>query len=165
MYFFKRVIQHSDEHPCTIHTDQHSSLIKAVKLLKKQEVISEFTEHITSKSSNNRIESDHFRVKRIIKPMLGFKSFHTASRCIKGLEAMLMVVKNQTLRLTKSARSNQVYSSIIRCLLLLILCRPFTSLISLFYFSYLQQDPFRLVIDLSTQLFIPVTFRLMAFAF
>ncbi|MGI4775891.1 MAG: hypothetical protein ACRYE9_03050 [Janthinobacterium lividum] len=33
--------------------------------------------------------------------MLSFKSFHTANRCIKGLEAILMVVKNQALGLTK----------------------------------------------------------------
>ena len=101
LYFFKSVLKNCYEHPCIIHTDQHRSLIKAVRLLKQNDTLSKTTEHITSKSSNNRIESDHFRIKRIIKPMLGFKSFHTANRCIKGLEAMLMVVKNQTLGLTK----------------------------------------------------------------
>lgn len=97
-------MQHCCEHPCTIHTYRDPSLIKAIKLLKEQQVTSEFTEHITSKSSNNRIESDHFRVKRIIIAMLGFKSFHTASRCIKAIEAILMVVKNQTFGLNENAQ-------------------------------------------------------------
>lgn len=102
VYFFKKVLKNCYEHPSYIHTDQHRSLVKAVKVLKQNDVISPTTEHITDKASNNRIESDHFRIKRIIRPMLGFKSFHTANRCIKGLEAMLMVVKNQTLGLTKT---------------------------------------------------------------
>ena len=71
-------------------------------MLKQQEIICTNTKHLTDKALNNKIESDHFRIKRIIKPMLGFKSFHTAWRCIKDLEAMLMIVKNQTLGITKT---------------------------------------------------------------
>lgn len=102
LYFFKRVFKNCYEHPIYIYTDQHRSLIKSVKILKQNDVISSTTERITDKTGNNGIESDHFRIKRIIKPMMGFKSLHTANRCIKGLEAMLMVVKNQTLGLTKT---------------------------------------------------------------
>lgn len=35
------------------------------------------------------IESDHFRVKRPIPWVGGFRSFHTARRTIQGFEAML----------------------------------------------------------------------------
>jgi len=40
---------------------------------------------------NNIIEQDHRFVKKIIKPMLGFKSFETAEYTIVGVEAMHMI--------------------------------------------------------------------------
>jgi hypothetical protein len=36
--------------------------------------------------------------------MLGFKSFITAKRCIKGLEAMLMVTKGQVMAVVDTLR-------------------------------------------------------------
>lgn len=95
--FFTKLLGATHEHPSIIHTDKHPSLRKAITTLQAREMISLETEHITTKLCNNRIESDHFRIKRLIKPMLGFKSFITAKRCIKGLEAMLMVTKKQVM--------------------------------------------------------------------
>ena len=46
--------------------------------------------------SYNVIKSDHRRIKRRINPMLGFKTFNTARRCIFGIEAMAMMIKKQT---------------------------------------------------------------------
>jgi transposase-like protein len=44
---------------------------------------------------NNRIEQDHRNIKRIVKPMLGLKSFHSARRTLSGIEAMKRICKGQ----------------------------------------------------------------------
>ena len=48
-----------------------------------------------SKYLNNRIEQDHRAVKRITRPMLGFKAFRSAARIISGIETMHMIKKGQ----------------------------------------------------------------------
>nr|WP_267225059.1 IS6 family transposase [Novosphingobium clariflavum] len=44
---------------------------------------------------NNRIEQDHRRIKRRIRPMLGFKSEHTAAVILGGIELVHMIRKGQ----------------------------------------------------------------------
>ena len=44
---------------------------------------------------NNIVEQDHRAVKRITKPMLGFKSFRAASTVLAGIELMHMIRKGQ----------------------------------------------------------------------
>ena len=44
---------------------------------------------------NNIVEQDHRAVKRITKPMLGFKSFRAASKVLAGIELMHMIRKGQ----------------------------------------------------------------------
>ena len=41
------------------------------------------------------IESDHGKLKQLIKPTLGFKSMKTAYATIKGFEIMLMFKKGR----------------------------------------------------------------------
>ena len=43
-----------------------------------------------SKYLNNRVEQDYRAVKRITRPMLGFKAFRSAARIIAGIETMHM---------------------------------------------------------------------------
>ena len=43
-----------------------------------------------AKNINNLIEADHGKLKRLIKPTLGFKSMKTAYATIKGFEVMRM---------------------------------------------------------------------------
>jgi transposase-like protein len=40
---------------------------------------------------NNRLEGDHGKLKRLIKPPLGFQSMKTAYATIKGFEIMRMI--------------------------------------------------------------------------
>ncbi len=42
---------------------------------------------------NNIIEQDHRRIKRLTRPMLGFKNFHAAQRTLAGIEVMAMIKK------------------------------------------------------------------------
>ena len=44
---------------------------------------------------NNIVEQDHRSIKRIVRPMLGFQSFHTAIKTLKGIEIMHMIKKGQ----------------------------------------------------------------------
>ena len=44
---------------------------------------------------NNIVEQDHRFVKRVTRPMLGFKSFRTASAVLAGIELMHMIRKGQ----------------------------------------------------------------------
>jgi putative transposase len=44
---------------------------------------------------NNIVEQDHRAVKRVTRPMLGFKSFHAARRTLVGIELMHMIKKKQ----------------------------------------------------------------------
>jgi len=44
---------------------------------------------------NNIIEQDHRRIKRLTRPMLGFKNFHAAQWTLAGIEVMAMIKKGQ----------------------------------------------------------------------
>ena len=48
-----------------------------------------------NKYLNNIVEHDHREIKRIVRPMLGFKDFRCASILIAGIEIMHMIKKGQ----------------------------------------------------------------------
>ena len=45
---------------------------------------------------NNLIEQDHRGIKRIVKPMLGFKNFFSAQSTLMGIELYHMLRKGQS---------------------------------------------------------------------
>jgi transposase-like protein len=65
-----------------------------------------------SKYLNNLIEQDHRAVKRIVRPMLGFKNFRCARALIAGIETMHMIKKGQldAVKDRASSAANQFYS-------------------------------------------------------
>ena len=65
-----------------------------------------------SKYLNNPIEQDHRAVKRIVRPMLGFKNFRYARALIAGSETMYMIKKGQlgAIKDQVSSAANQFYS-------------------------------------------------------
>ena len=44
---------------------------------------------------SNIVEQDHRRIKRLVRPGLGFGSFRTARRTLAGFETMAMMRKGQ----------------------------------------------------------------------
>jgi putative transposase len=44
---------------------------------------------------NNRIEQDHRFIKKLTKPMLGFKAFHSAQATLAGIEVAHTIRKKQ----------------------------------------------------------------------
>ena len=65
-----------------------------------------------SKYLNNIVEQDHRAIKRIVRPMLGFKSFRCASILLAGIETMHMIKKGQLDRpnARASTAASQFYS-------------------------------------------------------
>jgi len=52
---------------------------------------------------NNIIEQDHHFIKRLTRPMKGFKSFSSASATLDGIEVAHMIRKNQFQTMGQSA--------------------------------------------------------------
>ena len=48
-----------------------------------------------SKYLNNMVEQDHRFIKRMTRPMLGFKAFHSAAATLAGIETSHMIRKGQ----------------------------------------------------------------------
>ncbi len=57
-------------------------MLKAIRIRKSQYL-------------NNRIEQDHRRIKRRVRPMLGIKSFSSAAVTLAGIEMVHMMRKQQ----------------------------------------------------------------------
>ena len=81
--------------PKTINTDKNSAYNAAINNLKEKGEMPENVKHRKVKYLNNRIESDHGKLKRLIKPTLGFKALHSARATIAGFEVMRMLKKGQ----------------------------------------------------------------------
>lgn len=94
--FFKKALKQCPEVPLRFNTDKNPSYPQAIKELKREGLLHKDLIHRQVKFLNNRIESDHRRIKRRSRPMLGFQSFKTAYRCLKGIEAMVMMIKRQS---------------------------------------------------------------------
>jgi putative transposase len=54
-----------------------------------------FIEMLQFKYLNNLHEQDHRFIKKITKPMMGFKAFHSAKATIAGIETAHMIRKGQ----------------------------------------------------------------------
>jgi putative transposase len=54
---------------------------------------------------NNILEQDHRGVKRITRPMLGFKAFEAAQSTLTGIELMHMLRKGQLIDGSEQGRS------------------------------------------------------------
>ncbi len=55
-----------------------------------------------SKCLNNIVEQDHRAIKRLTRPMMGFKNFPCAKAIIAGIETMHMIHKGQMKSDTKA---------------------------------------------------------------
>ncbi|MFK8184564.1 MAG: IS6 family transposase [Phormidesmis sp.] len=81
--------------PRVITVDKNAAYPPAIAGLKAEKALSETTETRQVKYLNNLVEQDHRFIKRRVKPGLGFGSFNTARRALKGYEAMNMIRKGQ----------------------------------------------------------------------
>ena len=68
----------------------HKAAVLGVKAAMEQSI-----ELRQIKYLNNLVEQDHRAIKRIVRPMLGFKSWPCACILIAGIETMHMIKKGQ----------------------------------------------------------------------
>ena len=81
--------------PRVITVDKNAAYPPAIKALKKEKSLPRATKTRQIKYMNNVVEQDHRFIKRRTKPGLGFGSFNTARRTLKGYEAMNRIRKGQ----------------------------------------------------------------------
>jgi putative transposase len=90
--FFERAI---DQHgvPEKITIDKNGANTAAVEAMRADSGIEIELRH--SKYLNNIVEQDHRAIKRIVRLMMGFKSFRCAHFILAGIETMHMIKKGQ----------------------------------------------------------------------
>jgi transposase, IS6 family len=94
--FFKKALgSKHNQMPRVITVDKNPADPAAVNELKNDRILPKNVGLRQIKYLNNIVEQDHRPIKRIVRPMLGFQSFHTAIKTLKGIEIMHMIKKGQ----------------------------------------------------------------------
>ena len=93
--FFRKAIRSQGRSPETITLDGYAASHRAVRELQEQGRLPDLTKLRSSKYLNNLIEQDHRNVKSRLGPMLGLKSFTSATTTIQGIELMHRIRKGQ----------------------------------------------------------------------
>ena len=92
--FFRKMLQEGPLlSPNRIGTDGAGTYPPAIAPARAEGLLSRDPVHYVTKHLQQGIESDHFRVKKNMPRIGGFRSFGTARRTIKGFEAMLWLRK------------------------------------------------------------------------
>ena len=92
MLFFEKAIQDNGT-PKKVLMDKSGANKSAFDQIIEDKAISVIVRQV--KYLNNIVEQDHRAIKRITKPMLGFKSFYAAKNVLAGIELMHMIRKGQ----------------------------------------------------------------------
>ncbi|MBI0538887.1 IS6 family transposase [Roseomonas sp. KE2513] len=98
-FFRKALGQPHTVNPRTITVDRNPAYPCAIEQLKEDGELWRSSHLRQCKFLNNIVEQDHRRVKRLVRPGLGFGRFWTARRTLAGYEVMAMVRKGQLRRI------------------------------------------------------------------
>ena len=94
--FFKRVLDRPNtDAPRVINVDKNRAYIGAIQDLIRDNLLPMTCKRRPSRYMNNIIEQDHRFIKRRTRPGLGFASYPTAWRTIRGYETIHMIRKGQ----------------------------------------------------------------------
>ena len=108
--FFKKALSSNhNQIPRVITVDKNPAYPPAINELKNDEILPKNVGIRQIKYLNNIIEQDHRSIKRIVNPMLGFQSFQTANKTLKGIEAMNMIKKGQVNNINYSFLNEVIY--------------------------------------------------------
>ena len=94
-FFRKALAQPHTVNPRTITVDENPAYPRAVRKMKRAGELWRFSKLRQRKYLNNIVEQDHRRIKRLVRPGLGFGGLETAERILAGYEAMAMIRKGQ----------------------------------------------------------------------
>jgi transposase-like protein len=75
--------------------DKNAAYPIAMRAMKTESTLWRFAKLRQVKFLNDIVEQDHRRIKRLVRPGLGFKTFRSASQTIAGYEAMATICKGQ----------------------------------------------------------------------
>ena len=92
--FFRKAFKNNGL-PRKVNIDKSGSNTAALIAANKGLPTNQQIEIRQNKYLNNLIEQDHRFIKKRTKPMLGFKSFHSAKITIAGIENIRMIQKGQ----------------------------------------------------------------------
>jgi IS6 family transposase len=94
--FFREALgQPHTVNPRTIAVDKNPAYPKAAADMKADGELWRRSRLRQVKYLNNIVEQDHRRIKRVVRPGLGFGRFWTARRTLPGYETVTMVLKEQ----------------------------------------------------------------------
>jgi putative transposase len=91
--FLKKAIRRNGGVPETITIDGSDANEAAIKSYNQEYGTAIAIRQV--KYLNNVVEQDHRAIKRVTRPMLGFKSFEAAQCTLTGVELMHMIKKRQ----------------------------------------------------------------------
>jgi transposase, IS6 family len=107
--FFRKMLKAaSHSSPRVINVDKNPAYPPAVEQLKEEGTLPNCTQLRQCKYLNNLIEQDHRFTKRRVNAGLGFFSFNTARRTIRGCETMNMIRKGQIAGIGRGEIQRQV---------------------------------------------------------
>ena len=106
-FFSKALSAPHTSTPRVITVDKNAAFPKALADLKSAGAVPNSCELRQVKYLNNIVEQDHRFIKRLVKPGLGFFSFATAWRTLRGYEVMNMIRKGQVKGAEKGANACQ----------------------------------------------------------
>jgi putative transposase len=100
--FFGQAIRHNTV-PDKVTMDKSGADQAGLEQLNKEREVPITIRQV--KYLNNIVKQDHRAIKRITRPMLGFKSFRAARAILAGIELMHMIRKGQFILKAKVCRS------------------------------------------------------------
>uniref|UniRef100_UPI003F503EDA IS6 family transposase n=1 Tax=Paraburkholderia hospita TaxID=169430 RepID=UPI003F503EDA len=107
--YFEKAIGNNGE-PETVTIDRSGANLAALDALNAEREMPIRIRQV--KYLNNIVEQDHRAIKRIIRPMMGFKDFRCTRIILSGIELMHMIRKGQTSGDTTRSVAVQFYSLI-----------------------------------------------------
>ena len=108
--FFKKALSSNhNQIPRVITVDKNPTYPPGIDKLKNDKILPRNVGIRQIKYLNYIIEQDHRSIKRIVNPMLGFQFFQSATKILKGIEAMNMIKKGQVKNLNYSSLNEAKY--------------------------------------------------------
>jgi len=107
-FFCKALKAGHNQPPRVVTVDKNPAYPKAIAELKAEQALPQSVELRPRRYLNNIIEQDHRFIKRLVKLGMGFGSFNTARRTIRGYEVMHMLKKGQVQGVARGAVEQRV---------------------------------------------------------
>ncbi len=95
-----------------INVDKNAAYPKAIiDEIKAEQELPKSVELRQNKYLNNRVEQGHRFIKRLTLPRMGFHSFNTARRTLRGFEAMNMLRQGQVVGVERDVKAQTEFVS------------------------------------------------------